>query len=225
MARRFDSSSTETVAKAVARVQHALPATEVAEVDETGEAAGLDHVYELNSISVTRALINAGNFTQAELAQGTGLAIDTIRHITTDRCRPCMGLLENYLMTHSDRIPVLEPYIPGVPLYRLQNKPGTEHDPGVYQLHVIVPFSSLVHALAKKHSLRDSSLRIVSDAPHSPLRWLKPALRPMYSRTTYFEGLERALLEIDRANPHPVVGKYPSDYFYTITRIDPPSLV
>ena len=44
----------------------------------------------------------------------------------------------------------------------------------------------------------------------------------MYSQGMYFEGLEKVLVEIDRADPHPVVRKYPSDYFYTITRIAPP---
>lgn len=196
-------------------------ATGVAEGIEMVEVNDFNHVYELNSIALAHTLRNAGNYSVMELVQGTGLSINTIGHSLTDKYRPSTMQLLDYMLGQKDRIPILEPNIPGVPLYCIQNKPGTENDPRVYQLCAVVTFPSIVCGLAKKHSLGNEALRKMAGASYIPLR----GLIPEYSLTTYSEGWERALLEIDRADPHPTVGKYPSDYFYTITRIDPPDSV
>lgn len=214
MARRINNTDIEKVVRAVQTAQ----AAEVAESIEMVEANGFNHVYELNSISLAHVVRNAGNFSNEELAKAVGLERkDSASHSLTDKSQSSTQRITGFMLGQKDRIPILEPNIPGVPLYCIQNKPGTENDPYIYQLRIIVPFPSIVCALVKKHGLKDKDLQEMAGIPNIHIC----GLRPDYSLTAYSERLEKALLEIDRANPHPTVREYPSDYFYTITRIDP----
>ena len=211
-----------TATEMVLRATQEAPAYKAVERVKMVEVNDFNHVYELNSISFAHAVRNAGNFFNEELAKEAGLKEGNgVSHSLGKKSRASTWRILDYMVGEKDRIPILEPNIPGVPLYCIQNKPGTENDPRVYQLCAVVTFPRIVCALAKKHNLGDKKLQDMAGIPNIHVR----GLRPDYSPTAYSERLEKALLEIDRADPHPTVGKYPSDYFYTITRIDPPDSV